>query len=196
MVKHPNSNPNQGVNIGLIVVIFFLVILVIGTGYCYEGFGNVFANYKIPFVGEKVPSLQNLTVPKFNNYQTSNEPVVTDPNQIKSLDEEASEKIAEAVAVQQEAQAVIDEELEAMEERYENSNRIEPLHRISPGQNQGFLENNVPGIETFSARRLTQPKPRARPLAARKPAGARPRAPVVRRTVVRKPMARKPMSRR
>ena len=79
MAKDPN--PNQGVNIGLVVVIFFLFILVICTGCFSEGFGNVFAHYKIPFIGEKVPSLQNLTVPTFNRQTV--EPVVTDPNQIK-----------------------------------------------------------------------------------------------------------------
>ena len=84
MAKNPSPESNQGVNIGLIIVIFFLFILVICTGCFYEGFGNVFAHYKIPFIGEKVPSLQNLTVPKFNDYKTMI-PVVTDPNQIKSL---------------------------------------------------------------------------------------------------------------
>jgi hypothetical protein len=145
--SNSNSNSNQGVNIGLIVVIFFLFLLVICTGCFHEGFGNVFAHYKIPFIGEKVPSLQNLTVPKFNDYRQtrgtmsgsygsygSYGPVVTDPNHIKSLDEEAAEKINKAVMAQETAQAVIDEELEAMEERKNNANRIEPFaKRITPG---------------------------------------------------------------
>lgn len=119
---------NGGVNIGLTIAIILLFILIICLACFTEGFKNVLPDYKIPYVGENIPSLQKLTTPLFPDRPM--EPVATEEAQVKSMDDES-------IKIIKEAQGVVNGESDKILQRREYLQRqrvvkIKPLRRVNP----------------------------------------------------------------
>jgi hypothetical protein len=123
MAKQNNGSENSSVNFGLIFAIILLIILTVCIGCYCEPFKNL-PTYKIPYIGQDIPSLRGLTVPVFHpdmvtmgsvspvSPMLSVGPVETEEGQIDVMNQE-SEKIIK------EAQQVIDEEFSNMQQRVE-----------------------------------------------------------------------------